>query len=272
MSRFTIRAFVGPNGGGKTLGAIETVVIPAWRRGRPVWSNLALNPAGADCDPALFRPLVSWRQIPELAGCVLLLDEISSVLPSRQASTVPPQLIRVLNQLRKIDVECVWTAPAYARCDVLLREVTQAVTVCTGSFPDRWQRVPDQRRLQRAHRDGAGRRVLVDEGWQPNRLFSWQTYEAQAYDEFNILSAQKRLKPVQRRWYWRPSGLAQFCYGTLDQVGLLDHLDDVGACIACGGHRARPKCTCPRPDVGPAEAAVGGAAAPNGRRPAQVGR
>lgn len=290
MNRFAIRAFIGANGGGKTLAVLEHVVLPAWRAGRPVVANMPLHPQALGFPGSLYRPLQSWREIPELESCELVLDEISSALPSRQAQSVPPQLVRVLNQLRKTDVRCAWTAPSWARADLLLREVTQAVTVCTGKVPDRWERrqdpakprmfpraarwgdpewpIPDppadwdsdeQRQLRAAvglDPDAAwvapkpGTRVEVRNGWRPNRLFCFETFDAMAYDEFTLSQATK-LRPVSRRWYWRSRHAAQFAYGTLEPVGLLDHLDDVGACVVCGGHRARPKCSCPRTAPGP---------------------
>src|SRR5690606_32385944 len=121
----------------------EEVVIPAWRQGRPVVSNMPLYPERLGFPSRLYRPLMSWREITELSSCELVLDEISSALPSRQAQSVPPQLVRILNQLRKTDVRCSWTAPSWARADVLLREVTQAVTVCQGRMPDRWERAQE---------------------------------------------------------------------------------------------------------------------------------
>jgi hypothetical protein len=243
---FAIRAYVGPNGGGKTLAMIESQAVRSWERGRPVVANLQLYPERLGFSADLFEPLITWRQIPDLAGCTLLLDEISSVLPSRQAMSVPPQLVRILNQLRKGDVDLGWTAPNWARCDVLLREVTQAVTVCRSSFPDRWQREQEQRMFPRARRNETGGRLAYEAGWLPNRLFTFTTYDALEFDEFTY-AAVKDVKPRAVQRYWRSRHLAHTAYGTLDAVGLLDHLDDVGVCVICGGQRKRPQCKCTIP-------------------------
>lgn len=241
-----IAAFVGPNGGGKSLAAIERGVLPSWARGRPVVSNIALAPEAAGYDPDLYQPLQSWMQIPELRGCLLLLDEISRVLPSRQSQSAPAQLVGVLNQLRKVDVQLIWTAPNWMRCDVMLREVTQSVTVCRGFLPDRYERDGSQRkRFPRALRDEQGRKIRIDSEWLPNRVMRWHTYDAMAFDEFTY-SRVDDVRPLSRQHYWRSRHIAQCCYRTLDAVDLLDHLDDVGTCVACGGHRTRPKCTCVR--------------------------
>ena len=242
---FAIRAFVGANGGGKTLAMVESMVLRSWLAGRPVVTNLALYPERLGYPDDLYVPLESWRQIPTLEGVTLLLDEISSVLPSRQAMSVPPQLVRVLNQLRKGDVQLGWTAPNWARCDVLLREVTQAVTVCRGAVPDRWERVSTG--AARWNRppllDDNGAKVRPQRGWGANRFFTWITYDAVEFDEFTY-SAVKQVRPRETRRYWRPRHEADIAYDTLQGVDLLDHLDDVGVCVGCGGNRTRPRCTC----------------------------
>lgn len=290
---FPIRAYVGPNGGGKTLAAVEQVVLPAWRRGRKVVSNLTLMPEVLGFDPVLYEPLESWRDISSLRSCELLLDEISSALPSRQAHSVPPELMRVLNQLRKGDVRCTWTAPDWGRADVALRSVTQAVTLCRGSFPERWERdVPLWGRIfPRAVRWGddvpaipagsivapkdykpprPGDRKAVDAGWPPNRFFTFTTYDAVRFDEFT-LSLTKKLRRESVHRYWRTSGQAMHVYRTLEAVALLDHLDDVGTCVVCGGRRSRPACSCGKP-ARQAPSGAGGRARAEGRESAGVAR
>lgn len=285
MSSFTIEAFVGENGGGKTLAMVERRALPSLAAGRPVVSNFVIR-------HELWRPLRSWTDIPRLGvqerdgqvlyehpdggrgiteaeavelgvdvdelslwsltgnrGCTLLLDEITSTLPSRQAISLPAQLASQLNQLRKPDVDVGWGAPNWARADTILREVTQRVTVCRGYLPDRVVRsvvAGDRFMLPRSGpvlRDEQGRRVGTERRWEPRRLFKWSTYDARALDEFTY-GAVRDVKPVERRWYWRPAHDAHLLYDTKEQVMMLDHLDDVGTCMVCGGHRSRPKCSC----------------------------
>jgi hypothetical protein len=262
-----IEAYVGPNGSGKTLAAVERRVLPAWRRERMVVGNLSLYPSAVGYDDALFRPLRSWREIPRLGvhvdqdgqpivddlgqpwsitkneGCVLFLDEITSCLPSRAAMSLPVELQRILNQLRKHDVQLVWTAPDWRRCDTILREVTQAVTLCRGWFPDRWVRVDERRRFPRRATDDNGRPIPVEDGWLPNRVFLWSTYDAQEFESFNT-NTGRRLDAVARRRYWRSKHVAQNAYSSAQPVNLLDHLDEGGKCLNCGGSRPRRKCEC----------------------------
>ncbi len=257
---WAIQAFVGPNGGGKSLAAMELMVVRSWAAGRPVCANLALYPERLGYPADLYVPLESWKQIPELSGVTLVLDEISSVLPSRQAMSVPPQLVRVLNQLRKGDVDLGWTAPNWSRCDVLLREVTQAVTVCRGSMPDRWQRLESgPARWNRPKlTDDVDKAMRHVKGWPPNRFFSWTTYDAMEFDEFSYSTA-KQIRPRRRVRYLRQRHGTDLAYNTLEAVNLLDHLDDVGLCVSCGGTRSRHKCSCGSSPRAPGRNAEGGA-------------
>jgi len=234
-----IQAFVGLNGGGKTLAAVERLAVPALRAGRPVVANFALFPDKIGCDPGLFVPLRSWRDLVRVEHAVVILDEITAALPSRASMSMPAQLQRVLNQLRKVDVVLAWTAPNWQRADVLLREVTQSVTVCRGFFPDRWVRAEDGVTAVRV----GGKRLRTVGGWRPARLFSFQTYAAESFDEFTY-NAVKTVRPVQRQWYRRKKHSAHLVYDTEQGVDLLDHLDDVGVCVICGGTRRRARCTC----------------------------
>lgn len=271
-----IQAFVGTNGGGKTLAAIEQCVLPAVDENRVIVGNLRLEVPD-------FRLLRSWRElirvgvhVDTLTGApakfgpggnrllphhdgyrddledysltlnrpaLVVLDEITACLPSRSYSSMPTQLQRVLNQLRKQDTTLVWTAPNWARCDVLLREVTQLVTVCRGYAPDLYYREPVRAFRPAPLRNEQGEKLRVQGAWKPRRLFQWKTYDAVDFEEFTA-DDQVRIRPVARRWYWRPAHVAQFVYETLESVQLLDHLDDLGICIGCNGKRKQRSCTC----------------------------
>lgn len=193
-------------------------------------------------------PLRGWRHITELRNCVLLLDEISAVLPSRSFAAMPPELLRVINQLRKVDVQLGWSAPAWERCDLALREVVFAVTLCRGMLPDRWRRVDAGRSMFPAReRDEDGRPVSWGRGWPPNRLFRFFTYDAFEFDEFTAdqnKQARSGIRPRRSTWYWRSRHDAHRCYDTLAGVDLLDHLDFTGVCVHCDGSKKRHPCRC----------------------------
>lgn len=233
-----ISAYVGYNGSGKTLGAVLFEALPALRRGVPVVSSVAL-------DHPLYVPLRSWREIWALSGCVLILDDVSAQFPARGAMTVPPQLVVKMNILRHDNVQVIWTAPSWRRADVTLREVTQEVTECVGWMPDTWERMPEVagRGLNPRVLRRDGKRVRANPMWRPNRLFRFTTYDATRFTEYTEEKV-KKIRPKRRAWYYRPWHDEQFLYDTLAPVSLLDHVDEGGWCLLCGGKRSSRACRC----------------------------
>jgi hypothetical protein len=255
-----IQAFVGLNNSGKTLGAMALAVLPVLEAGGDALTTCHIDHPRA-------RPFTQWRELvwmekerqarrnagEELASLVVFLDEITSALPARQAMSLPPQLARLFNQLRKVNVQLVWTAPNWARADKLLREVTGTVTVCRGMFPDRYKRGPDGKAKLR---DEAGHAVRAPRAWAPNRVFRFRTYSAEDYEEFTLARAAK-LRPVSKTFYVRKAHAAHLLYDTFEAVELLDHVDDAGLCVACGLPRPRGKCVCSPDERAAAEAPPG---------------
>lgn len=178
--------------------------------------------------------------------CVLLLDEINAVLPSRGYSSVPPELLRIINQLRKHDVVVGWTAPAWERADKALREVTQCVWLCRAYVQDTWEREPGQKMFPKRARDENGKPIRWQTGWPPRRLFRFNVYDAADFEEFSIdATNQRRIKARGSMWYWRSKHIAQTVYGSAEGVMLLDHIDSfTGTCATCDGSRSRHKCNC----------------------------
>jgi zonular occludens toxin Zot len=255
-----ITGYVGMNGSGKTLAMVHDLAVPAIRDGMPILANLRLN-----YDKAV--PFRSWRQLvePMRPGCpacekvgrtcahlaalggpgVVLLDEISAVLPARQAMSVPPQLVRILNQLRKAEVDLGWTAPAWARCDTVLREVTRAVAVCKGFWLDKFRRKTGTYAFPRRGPVARGDdgKPITSGAWGSHCLFRIRYYDASDFDEFSY-GRIADVRPARSRWNWRPAHEAHHIYDTLEGVDLLDHLDETGVCISCGGSRRRKACNC----------------------------
>lgn len=226
-----ITAWVGLNGHGKTLGMVRRLVPVAEASGRRLLANFEVYEVTGQTQRRhrLWEPLTSWRQLHDVEHAVLMLDEITACVPARQAMSLPAQLARTLNQLRKRDVVCGWTAPAWARADVILREVTQRVVYCRGLWP------------ARSSRTLAGERVVYAAGWRPNRLFYCREYDSYEFEEFTK-HVRERIRPRRHEIFRRGDG--QWWYRTGASVDLLDHLDDVGVCVACGGSRRRHRCTC----------------------------
>ncbi|HWJ98029.1 MAG TPA: hypothetical protein VNQ33_07710 [Acidimicrobiales bacterium] len=236
-----ITAAVGYNGAGKTLCIVDRVIRPSLDAGRPVLSNTPIF-AGPDdahlpwqqrAPHPLYVPLLSWRQLSSpLHGVTIFLDEISSMFDSRDSGRMPTQITSRFNQLRKADNLVCWTAPDWDRCDKVLRRVTRRLWYCKGYLP------------QAAV--GPDGEPLV---WKSNRLFRWKFYDAQKFEEFSTSQADSSRKGTLRsddaRWHRRSRHQSQFLYDTYAEVNLLDHLDETGKCVDCGGTRRALKCECP---------------------------
>jgi hypothetical protein len=238
-----IAAYVGPNGGGKTLAMVHDT-LPDLDLGTKVLSTVQLldvRSAGAAGGPEphpLCEMLRTWTQLLEAENCVILLDEVTGVASSRQYAALPAQLQNILVQLRKRNVVLRWSSPNYARADVIMREVTQTVTVCKGYL---------------AKADPVSQ-------WPQRRLFRWRTYDAIDYEDFAMAKAEQ-VKPMCSSWFHRtPKKAAPLAYNTKDAVSTLDHMDLAGLCVTCNGKKIQPKCTCPTetPQVSPRQAQLVG--------------
>jgi hypothetical protein len=252
-----IHAFCGFNGSGKTLLAVERLVIPCLLRGFPVVSNVRIDTRVLGLDPADFYvPLVSWRQIP-LCGiqeddpassitrnrpCVVLLDEATACLPARQYQSTPAELLRTLDQFRKLDAVVGITAPNFHKIEKYLRGCIQLLTTCEGFAPDLWLR--DRTRPQRrgiaamfapgypVRRDENGRKMPFDGLWPPNRKFVAADYDASEFEEWSNDRVEK-LEPVRQIRYDRRKSIAEQMVNTRQQVNLLDFVQE-GFCVHCG--------------------------------------
>jgi hypothetical protein len=136
---------------------------------------------------------------------------------------MPAAIEKLLQKLRHDDITLIWTAPAWARADLVIRETTQAVTVCEGSRPET---------------KDAGDRL-----WKENRLFDWTTYDAKAYTDWSEGKREKAKRLCFQR-YWRPGKDAMNAYDSLGKVDTITSVTDAGRCVACGGTRRAPVCTC----------------------------
>ena len=240
-----IAGFVGPNGGGKSLAMVQTT-IPSLRAGRTVLSTVRLldgdNPRPCDdqgcwcdkSDPERHRAAhpayvqwTSWEQLLEAEHCDVLADEVTGVASSREYSSLPAPIANLLVQLRRRDVVLRWTAPNWKRADVIIRECTQMVTVCTGLYP-------------------VEHRAEVDEeerAWIENRLLKLVSFDAALMDDFDA-GRRDDLEVWTRQWLWRPKSTVTDWYDTYDQVNVIGHVSETGRCLRCGGTRRPLPCSC----------------------------
>lgn len=238
---YGIRGYVGPNGHGKSLAMVHDI-MPSLASGRPVLSNVRLldweNRRPCD-DPAcdqedhdrhyaahpLYVPLVDYGQLLEWRHGDVLLDEITGIASSREYHGLPVQVVNLLVQLRRRDVTLSWTAPSWARADKVLREVSQIVVECRGYFGE-----------VRQTEDGTAQ-------WRDRRLFRWVTFDATSFDEWSSGKRDKSVK-INGEWHRRKRHDSHLAYDTYDQVGALGWAMESGLCIACGGKRSVPRCSC----------------------------
>lgn len=223
---YPIVAYVGSNGHGKTLAMVYDT-LPSLDAGRKVISTVALYDEHGNLHPCYER-LESLEQIMDAERCDLLLDEVTGVASSRGSNNLPVALANRLGQLRKQDVVVRWTAPAWMRAEVIVRETTQLVVLCRAFFPTKAE-------------DEDGARM-----WRQARLFAWKAYDAMEFEDFN-LSKSERLKPKARQLLWRPGASgrrAESAYDTYEAVSTIGAIAESGSCMTCGGNRPRPKCRC----------------------------
>lgn len=162
-----------------------------------------------------------WSQLDGLEHAELLMDEITGVAHSREGNALPHDIMNRLQQLRKGEVLIRWSAPAWARAEKLIREVTIAITVCQGGTPER-------------------RSASL---WKQNRRFVYRTYNTLDFDEWTTGRAE-RLRPDVTEHFWGPGSRAFRLYNTLQAVTRIGHANDSGVCVACGGTRRRSECSC----------------------------
>jgi hypothetical protein len=270
-----IHGYVGPNGGGKSAAMVWDT-MPTLLSGRRVLSTVRLldfgNPrpcegyetlggvevecsiCSAVSDPTgevyahrqahpLYERLSDWKQLIEAEKCDVLLDEVTGVASSRQSQSLPAPVANKLVQLRRADVVVRWSAPAWARADLIIRECSQAVTYCTGY----WSKVVE---------DEDGERL-----WAQKRLAKWRTFDAALFEDFTS-GKREQLSALQGQWVRLGATGAFDAYDTYDAVAVVGTVTDTGRCYQCGGARPNVKCSCPHePDSG------SGAVVPVGARP-----
>lgn len=236
--RFPIHAYVGSNGSGKSLAAVwdsmptlesgravlSTVRLTEWDPGRPCTDEACeswRHPTHGAAHP-LWVPLTGWDQVLEAEHCDVIMDEVAGIASARASMALPGAIEVLLQQLRRRDVILRWTAPAWNRADTIIREVTQAVTVCTG-----YLRAP-----------------VSEQGdmWRPRRVFRWRTYDpTDLADDGDVRKDARKLFAC---WFKGPGSDAFRAYDSLDDVTLVGTVTDSGRCVVCGGRRRVPECHC----------------------------
>lgn len=283
--RHAIISYVGRNGSGKTLSMILDT-LPDLAAGKKVLSTVPLfapEPAETEAEAdevwaelgldarsrgqetllphPLWEPLQEWRQFMDFTDGVVLLDEITGVADARDTQGLPVQVRNKLQQLRKADIIVRWTTPNYTNADKRLRDVTQGVVYCKGFF-SKWE---------------------AGDAWGRKRLIFAKLYKADEFDDFE----QARLRSIEnrrpkvygrelRRVVGRHMKKATGVYSSFAPALSLGFASEAGMCMACGGRRSLPRCSCPKDtethehptgETGPEEGRARGASANPPDRP-----
>lgn len=234
-----IMAYVGPNGSGKSLAAVWDT-LPSLDAGRKVLSTVRLldwrNPRLCDDERCTdwrhplhqaahpcWVPFTSWDQLVDARRCDILMDEVTGIASSRSSLALPGIVEVQLQQLRHRDVSLRWTAPAWARAELIVRENTIAVTQCTGYLPVTAS--------------------TADRMWRPRRLFRWRTFDRADFTDF-LDGTRQALRPLVKQWFWGPDSSAFGAYDSLDDVLMVGTVTESGRCAVCGGQRSVPRCHC----------------------------
>jgi hypothetical protein len=183
-----ITAFVGVNGSGKTLTAVAFGLVDLKKTGRPLVTNVG----GLSADHIPFEDVEDLPELlAEVGSCNLLMDEAGSMFASRDAGR-NKAFQRTVQQLRKYDARLLWTAPAFARADKILREVTFDVILCRPMLKVRvpgkaWPstRLIWQKRFDVSRLDSSGMTInknAKSKGFAVVRTAKWQ----HAFDSFHV--------------------------------------------------------------------------------------
>jgi len=274
-----ITAFVGGNGGGKSLAAVYAV-LPTLRGRRWECANpdhlhthgsectarrlLSTEPTEAcDCDTTWVMTAAGQVCVDLAEGATVegMRGVLSTVaLRDLDDPTLPnPYYTRLRSFVQLLAVE---------HCDVLMDEVTgvassrssMSLPVQVENFVQQLRRrdarllwtTPDYgnadiriRSVTRAVVLCRGRFAIDRRGaWAQARLFRWSIYDASEFDRFTA-GKRERLAPVARQSFWRPGHVAERAYDTAAAVTQLGVAAEGGMCFSCGGRRTSAQCTCP---------------------------
>lgn len=213
---FPIRAYVGPNGGGKSLAGIVDL-LPSLDAGRTVLSTVAILDGHGNLHPN-YIPFTDFSQLLDAEHTDIFMDEIAGVANSREAGKMPAPVQNALLQQRRRDNTVIWTAPSWARADKILREVTQAVTECRGFYPGKPSPAADT---------GSGVRL-----WAPRRVFKFRTYDTVEFEDWTA-GKRDKLEPITAQWFKGVGSRAFDYYDTMDAVSMVSG-GDPDVCLHCG--------------------------------------
>jgi hypothetical protein len=275
-----IHGYVGANGSGKSLlvaeDTLRTLQGISWACENPdhlhtmmgvtsgtrrVLSTMPfITPSGKP--HPLYDPLTEYSQLLTAEHCDLILDEVGGAVASSTADDLPMGVKAKLQELRRSEVVCRWTAPSWSRASKVLRETSQGVTLVQGFMPVAHNdsvEFDGEHDIERMAVDGETLEYLKcktpgvhthESGrmWGARRLMFSRTFDANTFDEWTTAKREK-VRPLVRSLFWRPGSKAEKAYDTFAYVEKLNQVTDSGRCDHCQGRRTPKKCECQSPAV-----------------------
>lgn len=243
---YDITAYVGKNGTGKTMFAINdllpTLQGVKWTCNDPThyhtkigltegYRNVLstvkiMNPETKE-QHALLVPYLDHNLLVVAEHSEVLLDEITAIYPSRGFGGLPNDVAIKLNQLRKPDLKVSWTAPNWQRADVILREVTEQVVSI--------------RRFGAKTMPGRVRKTFS--------YFMIRSFNGDDFKNWINMNQGIKIKPETYELYHRRDDMkkgyqAQHYYNSFAEAYTPVTEESSGSCLACGGYRQKKKCLC----------------------------
>lgn len=233
-----IHGYFGANGNGKSQIVVHDT-LPDLDAGDPVLSTMRLINADTGDDYPNYIPWTDWDQVLDLRKGAVIADEIVGVAGSRNSMSLPIEVQNLLNQLRRGDMRFSWTAPAWARADLIIRETSQGATLCRASQFFGVHRISDDTGRERT--------------WRQHTVFRFKTYDAQKFEAWTAAkeSGNRKLRPVVSAGFKSTGTRAQASYDTFAPVNRVGLELDTGRCASCGGMRRPKPCSCSREDHRP---------------------
>lgn len=224
-----IMGYIGTSGHGKSASMVRDSLY-SLHLGRTLLSTVEILDAHTGNPHPLYVPFTAFRQMDGLRNTDILMDEITGIMDSHDAS-MPKRVRKSLPQQRRAGNLVRWSGIDWDNSNRRLRQMTQAVTLCRGYFPKRSD----------------------DAMWAPNRAFRLKTYDAQKMMRSEDAQALAKTAPlvgakgpkirkpqVLVREWWRGSTSLSFdSYRTMGDVQSVD-----GGCPECGGRVPEKVCKC----------------------------
>lgn len=211
-----IMGYIGTSGHGKSASMVRDT-LPSLAMGRPILSTVEILDAWTGNPHPLYIPFRSFQQLEQIRGADVLMDEITGIMDSHD-SAMPPEVRRRLPQMRRSGNFVRWSGIDWDNSNRRLRQMTQAVTICKGLFPDR--------SALKAAEDGS---IAL---WAPNRAFMLKTFDAQkmmkaedaqrvsgeATNQAKKRATTKRPRVLALEWWRGSTSLAFRSYNTMGEV------------------------------------------------------